>query len=160
MFLIFKYISIKFNLFKFLLLLPAVFVLTAECTYIQYPFPNEIRGNKAREMIMETIITTEILIYSQYPNLITAESPYLNGIFTNMMFAEQELADNFYVPALIKINENKMYKKESVEDCIDIIPVQSFLYAQQGMPYAEILATVECNVEEASLLQLGKFNLL
>jgi len=28
------------------------------------------------------------------------------------------------------------------------------------MPYAEILATVECNVEEASLLQLGKFNLL
>ena len=160
MFLILKLFSVKNKLIKFLFFISVIFVFTSNCTYIPYPFPNEIQGNKAREMILETIINTEILIYSQYPNLITAESPYLNGLFTNMMFAEQELVDNFYVPALIKINEKKMYKKESVEACIEIIPVQSLLYAQQGISYGEILATVECDVEEASLLQLGKFELL
>ncbi|MDH5655914.1 MAG: TIGR04452 family lipoprotein [Spirochaetia bacterium] len=145
--------------YRFLSFSLTLFIFTG-CTYIQIPFPNEIQGNEARNMILDTIMITEIMVYSQYPHLVTPESPYLNGIFNNMMFEQQELFDNFFVPALIKINEKKMYKKDTVEECVEIIPFHSFFYAEQGIPFPNILATIHCNIEEASLLQVGKSHIL
>jgi small lipoprotein (TIGR04452 family) len=151
-------------LFNYRFIHSSIFViilsLYSSCTYIQVPFPNEIQGNKAREMIMDTIINTEILIYTQYPNLKQADSSYYNVMLSKMMFSQQIIYNHVSVPALIRIDEKKMYKRDTVEKCIDIIRIQSFLYASQGIPYPDILATSSCHVEEASILQLGKTNFL
>jgi len=109
---------------------------------------------------MDTIISTEILIYTQYPNLLKPNASSKNIFIMDVMFSQRELFKNVYIPALIKINEKKMYKKDTVEKCTDTIAFQGLLYASHGMSYPDILATISCNVEEASILQLGKFHVL
>jgi len=147
------------KIFNSILILIFLIIANA-CTYIQYPFPGEIKGSEARNMIMDTIITTEILIYSQYPNLIRADSPYYNALITNMMFDEQEMTGNVFLPAFIRIDEKKMYKKETVEKCIEIIQFQGLINASIGVPFPDIIATISCDVQEASILQIGKAHIL
>ena len=144
---------------------PFIALLISGCALIPFAGPGEISGKDAKKLIIEasnqnTLVSSAIALSAVPQGCSTLYRPgtanYESCVsqLTSLHLLVVVLASKIneaLVPVLTGIKDNKIYRKDTVDLCVDKVKTLGFI-----VPFPpEVL----CNVEEVNIIQLGPIEL-